>query len=84
MLEYERTSTTLVNAYLGPAVGSYLDRIRQRAAAISPPPVQIMQSNGGLASEELAMAERARFLASGPPPGWSRQRRSASRSAHPT
>jgi N-methylhydantoinase A len=69
MLEYERTSTAVVNAYLGPPVGSYLDRIRQRATAIGLPPVQIMQSNGGLASVESAMAEPARLLESGPAAG---------------
>jgi N-methylhydantoinase A len=68
-LEYERTSTATVNAYLGPPVGTYLGRIRERAGLIGLPPVQIMQSNGGLASVESAMAEPARLLESGPAAG---------------
>src|SRR5207253_2299288 len=47
--EFERTSTTLVNAYVGPKIGRYLSRLdeRLRAAGFAGE-LLIMQSNGGV------------------------------------
>ena len=46
--EYERTSTTAINAYLGPAVGRYLQTMEQGLAALGcQGPLLVMQSNGG-------------------------------------
>src|SRR6202049_3462544 len=55
--EYERTSTTVVNAVLGPLVGGYLERLAQRARDLAVrAPIYVMQSNGGMAALE-AVAE---------------------------
>jgi N-methylhydantoinase A len=69
VLEYERTSTAVVNSYLGPPVSSYLAHIERGTKAMGLPAVQIMQSNGGLASITSASAEPARLLESGPAGG---------------
>jgi N-methylhydantoinase A len=46
--EYERTSTTVLEAYLGPLVLNYLDRLETSLKAISPKAkLTVMQSNGG-------------------------------------
>lgn len=46
---YERTSTTVMNAYLGPILRAYLGRLQQRLdEAGYTGPVLIMQSNGGV------------------------------------
>ena len=51
MLEFERTSTTVVNAYVAPLIGNYLARLRERLAGIEiRAPILVMQSNGGLIS----------------------------------
>ena len=52
--EYERTSTTVINAYLGPIVKSYMDSLNKKAisAGISAP-LRIMQSNGGVLPADL-------------------------------
>ncbi|RUM88403.1 MAG: hydantoinase/oxoprolinase family protein [Thermodesulfatator sp.] len=42
--EYERTSTTLINAYLGPVVGGYVEHLEQ---ALPGARIFIQQSNGG-------------------------------------
>lgn len=68
--EYERFSTTMLNAALRPVVGRYLSELAAGAAArrVSGPP-RIMQSNGGTMST-LAAAERPiSTLFSGPSAG---------------
>lgn len=68
--EYERTSTVVVNAYLGPIVGRYLrslvDRLHEAGIRA---PLQIMQSSGGVMSAEAAMAKPACIIESGPAAG---------------
>jgi N-methylhydantoinase A len=68
--EYERTSTVVVNAYLGPVVASYLRALqaRLRAAGIVAP-LQIMQSGGGVMSAGAAAAKPACIIESGPSAG---------------
>jgi len=70
MLEYERTSTTVVNAMLGPRCGSYIGRIGQevRAAGIAAE-VHFMQSNGGLARAPTVARRPVALLESGPAGG---------------
>lgn len=65
--EYERTSTTVLNAYVGPKVstyldglGSYLDRNGFRGNSL------IMQSNGGTMSVGLAKEQPCWTMESGP------------------
>lgn len=64
--EYERTSTTLVNAYVSPKMNAYLKSITGR---IGRDHIRIMQSNGGSISAETAMRESVRTILSGPAGG---------------
>jgi N-methylhydantoinase A len=68
--EYERTSTTAINAYVGPVVKSYLTSLEARlAAAGHPARLRIMQSNGGIMSARAAAEKPARIVESGPAAG---------------
>lgn len=68
--EYERTATTVMNAYLTPAVARYLDRMRDRLVADGlEGPVAVMQSSGGLTSVETARNHGVSLLVSGPAGG---------------
>lgn len=68
--EYERVSTTVLNAGLGPVMSRYLRRLEERSAEIGlgcgP---HILQSNGGVASPREAGEKPVRTLASGPAAG---------------
>jgi N-methylhydantoinase A len=68
--EYERTSTTVVNAYVLPVVKHYLERLEQRLAerAIDRP-LTIMQSNGGAMSAAAAAERPIHIIESGPAAG---------------
>jgi len=68
--EYERFSTTVVNAYLGPIMKRYLQRLQPRlnAIGISALP-HLTQSNGGVISSETAQQFPARTVLSGPAAG---------------
>lgn len=68
--EFERTSTTVVNAYLGPIMTSYLERLRPRLAkaGIGAAPY-LTQSNGGVISAEAAQRQPVRTILSGPAAG---------------
>ncbi|MEL0020288.1 MAG: hydantoinase/oxoprolinase family protein, partial [Rickettsiales bacterium] len=65
--EYERTSTALIDAYVGPAVDRYLARFGERAAGVGVPGTPlIMQSNGGVVPLETARRRAANMFVSGP------------------
>jgi N-methylhydantoinase A len=68
--EYERLSTVVVNAYLGPVLAGYLERLgpRLREVGITAPP-HITQSNGGVMSFETARVQPVRTVLSGPATG---------------
>jgi len=68
--EYERTATTVVNAYVRPLMGRYVEDIRRGldAAGIGAP-LTIMQSSGGLMTAEDAAARPVYALESGPAAG---------------
>jgi N-methylhydantoinase A/oxoprolinase/acetone carboxylase beta subunit len=68
--EYERTSTTAINAYVQPVVAGYLDRLEGalKAMGIAAAPM-IMLSHGGLARFPLARKHPVRILESGPAGG---------------
>jgi len=68
--EYERLSTTVVNAYLGPLVSRYVQRFGDEVhrLGIGHPPY-INQSNGGIMSVAAAAHEPVRTLLSGPSAG---------------
>ena len=65
--EYERTSTVVLNAYVGPLMDGYLGRLRNALPAGTA--LRIMQSNGGSISADTARREAARTLLSGPAAG---------------
>ncbi len=53
--EYERTATTVVNAYVRPLMSHYLTRIREGLdAAKIAAPLRVMQSSGGLTTDQDA------------------------------
>jgi N-methylhydantoinase A len=68
--EYERTNTTVANAYVKPLVDQYLARLEQALASRGlPTQLSVMQSNGGLASMALARRYPVRIVESGPAAG---------------
>jgi N-methylhydantoinase A len=68
--EYERTSTTVVNAFLGPVVISYLGRLKRCLDEMGiGRSLHVMQSGGGQMSIESAMAKPAYLIESGPAAG---------------
>ena len=68
--EYERFSTTVVNAALGPIMQSYLNKLWPRLQKIGVnAPVHLTQSNGGVISLQDAAAFPVRTVLSGPAAG---------------
>lgn len=82
--EFERTSTTVVNAYLVPVMSRYLSEIEiiaetqkrpksgkpfRPASGGKPSRVRVMQSNGGILSAQTASSEPVRTILSGPAGG---------------
>lgn len=68
--EFERTSTTVVNAYLAPVMSRYLGDIQSRARSRTrSAQVRIMQSSGGIISARVAAREPVRTILSGPAGG---------------
>jgi N-methylhydantoinase A len=68
--EYERTSTTVINAYVGPTIQRYLGSLvtRLRGAGIGAP-VFIMQCNGEMMTAEMAERLPCNLVESGPAAG---------------
>lgn len=65
--EYERTSTTTINAYVMPIVATYLRALRAGLDAVGiPARLLLMQSNGGLATDTAAVAKPMNIVESGP------------------
>ena len=82
--EYERTSTTVVNAYVGPLIDRYLAGLEQRLAAAGyAGPILIMQSHGGVAPIEETIRVAAGTVLSGPAGGLAGARRVAELAAAP-
>jgi N-methylhydantoinase A len=67
--EYERGSTTTIDAYLSPLLGRYLGRLGEAASVAGLPPPLVMQSSGGVASAEEAARAGAWSVLSGPAAG---------------
>ncbi|MSP01941.1 MAG: hydantoinase/oxoprolinase family protein [Acetobacteraceae bacterium] len=68
--EYPRTSTTVINAYVQPVVRAYITALDARLRALGiESGLQLMQSNGGLASAAFAAAAPAHIVESGPAAG---------------
>ncbi len=66
--EYERTSTTVAEAFLRPRVGSYVEGLAGEAGRRGIPELRIMASHGGTLAPEVA-GERASALALSGPAG---------------
>ena len=65
--EYERTSTTVTNAYVKPLTGRYLSRLSHRLSSIGfQGKLFIMLSSGGITSIETAAEFPVRIIESGP------------------
>jgi len=68
--EYPRTSTTVINAYVQPVVRAYITALDARLRSLGiGAGLQLMQSNGGLASADFAAAAPAHIIESGPAAG---------------
>jgi N-methylhydantoinase A len=68
--EYERTSTTVLNAFVGPLVSHYLDQLERplRREGFRGTPF-LMQSNGGVMTAERAKVAPVAMMESGPAGG---------------
>jgi N-methylhydantoinase A len=67
--EYERCSTTVIDAYLSPLLGRYLGRLGEAASEAGLPQPLVMQSSGGVAPAEEAGRAGAWSVLSGPAGG---------------
>ncbi len=64
--EYERMSTTIINAYVSPVMKTYLEHLSHKIGSDN---LRIMQSNGGSITAETAMLQPVRTVLSGPAGG---------------
>jgi N-methylhydantoinase A len=65
--EFERTSTTVVNSYIGPRMSGYVTGLNQRLREIGfSGDLSIMQSNGGIMTPEVAVRKPVTMMESGP------------------
>ena len=82
--EYERTSTTAINGYLGPVVADYIASLTEELKGIGiAAPLQVMQSNGGILYAEAVLRKPAAIVESGPAAGVIGAAQVAPRSGYP-
>ena len=68
--EFDRLSTTSLNAYVGPSLSNYLERLDTRiSGAGSSTPLFVIQSNGGIAPVADSSEQAVRSILSGPAGG---------------
>ncbi|GAA0512845.1 N-methylhydantoinase A [Halorubrum aquaticum] len=67
--EYERTSTTVVDAYVRPAIDRYVGGLTERARDRGIPQPRIMQANGGITDADTVRRNAVRTVLSGPAAG---------------
>jgi N-methylhydantoinase A len=68
--EFERTSTTLVNAYVAPRIATYVNRLQDRLREAGfAGPLLIMQATGGVMPPEYVARRAVTLLGSGPTGG---------------
>ncbi|MEU4831611.1 hydantoinase/oxoprolinase family protein [Streptosporangium sp. NPDC023615] len=68
--EYERATTTIMSAYVGPVMAGYLRRLAARLAGLGiTAPVHVMDSSGGVMPAELAARRAVATIESGPAAG---------------
>ena len=64
--EYERLSTTVINAYVAPKMVEHLERLEKNIGGAR---LRVMQSNGGAIGTAMARGEPVRTILSGPAAG---------------
>ena len=65
--EYDRTSTTVINAYVKPLVESYLSNLSDKLNGVDiQSPILVMQSHGGVVDSASASELPAQIIESGP------------------
>src|ERR1700681_507663 len=65
--EFERMSTTVVNAYIGPKVGGYVKSLSRDLGAVGfRGSLSIMRSNGGVMTPEVSTERAVAMIGSGP------------------
>ena len=70
IMEYERASTTVANAYIAPVMETYLAELRERLhETLRGASVYVMQSNGGLGSAGTIATRAVQTVLSGPAAG---------------
>ncbi|MEM4431989.1 MAG: hydantoinase/oxoprolinase family protein [Desulfurococcaceae archaeon] len=67
--EYERTSTTVINALLKPVVSRYLSSLKKEVSPLGVEEIYIMSSVGGLIDIEEAVERPVQIIESGPAAG---------------
>ncbi|MGH7563565.1 MAG: hydantoinase/oxoprolinase family protein [Gemmatimonadota bacterium] len=67
--EYERTSTTVINAYVGPVLERYLERLAEGLGERGVSRLRIVHSNGGSVSSHAAVGHAVHSVLSGPAAG---------------
>jgi len=68
--EYERFSTVALNAYIGPKTSNYIKKLRSDLIDLGvESELHLMQSNGGIATSEMAANKPINLLLSGPVAG---------------
>ncbi|KZX46561.1 hydantoinase/oxoprolinase family protein [Haloarcula sp. K1] len=67
--EYERTSTTAVDAYVRPAIDHYVSHLTDRARELGVPQPRIMQANGGITDADTVRRNAVTTVLSGPAAG---------------
>jgi len=67
--EYERTSTTAVDAYVRPAIDRYVSHLSERARDFGVPQPRIMQANGGITDADTVRQNAVTTVLSGPAAG---------------
>jgi len=67
--EYERTSTTVVDAYVRPAIDRYVGHLTEQAVDAGVPEPRIMQANGGITDADTVRQNAVLTVLSGPAAG---------------
>ena len=68
--EYERTSTTVINAFVRPVATAYLSHLESGATELGiEAPLVVVQGNGGIMSSETAKRQPVALIRSGPAAG---------------
>ena len=65
--EYERFSTVALNAFIGPKTSNYIKKLRENLTKMGvKTDIHLMQSNGGIATSQMAIEKPINLLLSGP------------------